>query len=57
MLAFISATQDIAIDAYRAELLEPQERGLGATISIFSYRIATMISGALALIIADYFGW
>ena len=36
ILAFISASQDIAIDAYRAELLKPKERGLGATIAIFS---------------------
>lgn len=57
LLAFISATQDIAIDAYRAELLAPKERGLGATIAIFSYRVATFVSGALALIIADYYGW
>ncbi len=57
VLAFTSATQDIAIDAYRAELLKPNERGLGATIAIFSYRISTMVSGALALIIADNFGW
>ncbi len=56
-LVFVSATQDIAIDAYRAELLAPKERGLGATVAIFSYRIATLVSGALALIIADYYGW
>lgn len=56
-LAFISATQDIAIDAFRAEILTPNERGLGATIAIFSYRAATLVSGALALIVADYYGW
>lgn len=57
VLAFISATQDIAIDAYRAEILTPKERGLGATIAILSYRIANIVSGALALILADKFGW
>ena len=56
-LVFVSATQDIAIDAYRAELLTPKERGLGATVAIFSFRVATLVSGALALIMADYYGW
>ena len=57
VLVFMSATQDIAIDAYRTELLKPHERGLGTTFFILSYRIALLVSGALALVIADYWGW
>lgn len=57
MLAFASATQDIAIDAYRTDLLKPEERGLGAALSVGGYRIAMLVSGGIALIMADYWGW
>jgi len=56
-IAFFSASQDIAIDAYRADVLLPAERGVGAATYIFAYRMAMLISGGLALVIADYFGW
>lgn len=57
LIAFISASQDIAFDAYRAELLPARERGLGAGISVSAYRIALIVSGAGALIMADHIGW
>jgi MFS transporter, PAT family, beta-lactamase induction signal transducer AmpG len=56
-LAFVSATQDIAVDAYRAEILRPNERGLGAGMSVAGYRIATVVSGAGALVLADRVGF
>lgn len=56
-IAFLSATQDIAIDAYRTDVLLPAERGVGASYTIFAYRIAVLVSGGLALISADYLGW
>lgn len=56
-VALCSATQDIAYDAYRAEILTPKERAFGAALSITGYRVAIIISGGIALIIADYFGW
>lgn len=56
-IAFLSASQDIAIDAYRADILLPEERGLGAAVTIFAARIAMLIAGGLALVIADHFGW
>lgn len=56
-IAFFSATQDIAIDAYRTEYLQPNERGIGSAAFIFSYRLATLVSGGLGLIFADKFGW
>jgi PAT family beta-lactamase induction signal transducer AmpG len=57
VVAFLSASQDVAIDAYRIDVLHENERGLGAAYYIFTYRIATLVSGGLALICADYIGW
>lgn len=56
-IAIFSATQDIVIDAYRTEYLRPDERGMGSAAFIFSYRLATLVSGGLGLIFADKFGW
>lgn len=56
-IAVFSATQDIVIDAYRTEYLQPNERGIGSAAFIFSYRLATLVSGGLGLIFADNFGW
>jgi PAT family beta-lactamase induction signal transducer AmpG len=57
VVAFTSASQDIAFDAYRADVLRPQERGFGAAVSVTGYRIAMLISGAVALIISEQIGW
>ncbi|MEZ5738725.1 MAG: MFS transporter [Burkholderiaceae bacterium] len=57
-LAFLSASQDIVFDAYRSDLLEPAERGAGAALSVLGYRLAMIVSGGLALILADsVLGW
>lgn len=56
-IAFASASQDIAIDAYRTDLLHAEERGFGAALSVTGYRIAMLVSSGLALIVADYAGW
>ncbi len=56
-VAFLSATQDIAINAYQTELLWPIERGTGAAMGVFGYRIAMLVSGGMALIFADHWGW
>ncbi len=56
-VAFLSASQDIAVDAYRADVLEARERGLGAAVSVTGYRLAMLVSGGLALILADRIGW
>jgi PAT family beta-lactamase induction signal transducer AmpG len=56
-LAFFSATQDIGIDAYRTDVLAPEERGLGASFTITGYRIAMLVSGGLALILAGTSGF
>ncbi len=56
-VAFMSASQDIVIDAYRADLLPVPERGMGAAVGVLGYRIAMLASGGLALILADQIGW
>ena len=56
-IAFVSASQDIVIDAYRTDVLTPVERGMGAAVSVFGYRIGMLVSGGLALIFADQIGW
>ncbi|WP_326534738.1 AmpG family muropeptide MFS transporter [Pseudorhodoferax sp.] len=53
LLAFVSASQDIVIDAYRTELLPAPERGLGASLNVAGYRAAMIVSGGLALIWTD----
>jgi len=57
LIAFFSATQDIAFDAYRTDILEPQEMGAGAAVAVLGYRLALLVTGSLALILADRFSW
>jgi MFS transporter, PAT family, beta-lactamase induction signal transducer AmpG len=57
-IAFLSASQDIVFDAYRSDLMKDHERGAGAAVSVLGYRLAMLVSGGLALIIADqWLGW
>lgn len=56
-LAFLSATADIALDAYRRELLAEHELGLGNSVHINAYRIAGLVPGSLSLILADRMPW
>ncbi|MCX7121022.1 MAG: MFS transporter [Gammaproteobacteria bacterium] len=57
LVAFFSSTQDTAFDAYRTELLTIEERGVGTSVYMVAYRLAMMVSGALALIIAALISW
>jgi len=56
-IALFSATQDIAIDAYRRELLPDEELGLGNSVHVQAYRIAGLVPGSLSLILADQLPW
>lgn len=57
-VAFLSASQDVVFDAWRTDVLEPAERGAGAAVTVLGYRIAMLVSGGLALILADsLLGW
>ncbi len=53
LIAFLSASQDIVIDAYRTDLLRADERGIGASMSVLGYRIGMIASGGIALIWAE----
>ena len=52
-VAFISASQDVVIDAYRTDLLPARERGLGSSLNVMGYRLAMILSGGIALIWTD----
>jgi len=56
-VALFSATQDIALDAYRRELLPEHELGLGTAFTVNAYRLAGFVPGSLALILADHLPW
>ncbi|MDX2230803.1 MAG: AmpG family muropeptide MFS transporter [Leptolyngbyaceae cyanobacterium bins.349] len=56
-LAFLSATQDIAIDAYRADVLTARETGAGASLSILGYRLALLLTGWIGFNLADRITW
>ena len=56
-LTFVSASQDIAIDAYRAEVLKTVNVALGLAVSVTGYRVAMLVSGALALVLSEFLGW
>ena len=56
-IVFFSATQDIAIDAWRADISLPEERGPAAAATNFGYRLFAYLALAVGLIIAEYFGW
>ena len=57
LLAFLSATQDIVLDAYRRELLADNELGLGNAVHVNAYRVAGLVPGSLSLILADFLPW
>lgn len=57
LMANFSAAQDTAIDAQRAEYLPVAEHALGASLAVFGYRLALLIAGGFALIIASKYGW
>jgi len=57
LVAFLSASQDVVIDAYRTDVLAPHERGLGGSLAVFGYRVAMILSGGIALIWAEQWGW
>ncbi len=56
-IGFFSASQDIVLDAYRRELLEDKELGLGNSFYANAYRIAGFVPGSLGLILSDHLSW
>ncbi len=57
IVAFFSASQDIVIDAYRADLLTPEERGPGAGVTVMGARFALIVAGGGALGLAEKISW
>lgn len=57
LVAFSSATQDIAIDAYRIEAVVTEYQGAMSAMYILGYRVALLVAGALSLLIADIASW
>ena len=53
LVAFLSASQDVVVDAYRTDLLPASERGLGSSLSVLGYRLSMILSGGIALIWVD----
>jgi PAT family beta-lactamase induction signal transducer AmpG len=56
-VAFFSASQDVAVDAFRREILPDEELGLGSAIHVQAYRISSLVPGSLSLILADFLPW
>ena len=57
VISLFSATQDVALDAYRREMLADEELGIGNSFFINAYRLSGFISGSLALILSDRIPW
>ena len=57
VVAFASASQDIVVDAYRTDLVSREQRGLAGALGVVGYRLAMLVSGALALVLVGGSGW
>ena len=57
LIAFFSASQDVVFDAYKIDSLDEREMGAGAATGVLGYRIAMLITGSLALFLADRLPW
>lgn len=57
LLAFLSASQDIVIDAYRIEITAEDNQGYSAAAYVYGYRIANFIAGVGVLLVAEALGW
>src|ERR1019366_8818827 len=53
LVAWLSASQDVVVDAYRADLLPAAERGMGSSLTVLGYRLAMILSGGIAFIWVD----
>jgi PAT family beta-lactamase induction signal transducer AmpG len=57
VIAFLSASQDVVVDAYRADVLAEREMGVGVAVWVIGYRVALIVTGALAFFLADQLSW
>lgn len=56
-IAFLSASQDIVIDAYRREMLTDEQQGSGTALFVNAYKLSTLVPGSLSLILSDHMSW
>jgi PAT family beta-lactamase induction signal transducer AmpG len=56
-VAFASASQDIVVDAYRTDVVTREQRGIAGALGVVGYRLAMLVSGALALVLVAGSGW
>lgn len=57
LVGFAGATYDIVIDAYRIELLKPEQLGVGSGMTQYGWRIGSVAAATLALVLAERIGW
>lgn len=57
VIAFLSASQDIVIDAYRREMLTDEQQGSGTALFVNAYKLSTLVPGSLSLILSDHMSW
>ncbi len=57
IVAFLSASQDVVLDAYNADVLAPHERAAGSAVYVLGYRVAMFATGSVALVMADHLPW
>ncbi len=57
LIAIFSASQDIVGDAYRTDVLSEREMGAGASVWVLGYRLAMLVAGSAALVLADRLSW
>ena len=57
LIAFFSASQDIVVDAYSIDVVDDRETGAGASLKVVGYRAALILTGGLALVLADRMPW
>ena len=57
LMCFISASQDIVINAYQREILDERQQALGFSLAVNTYRLSALVPGSLALILSDHISW
>ncbi|HTR54164.1 MAG TPA: MFS transporter [Kofleriaceae bacterium] len=57
VVAFLSASQDVVLDAYAADVLAPEQRAAGQAVYVVGYRVGLLVAGSLALVLADHLAW
>ncbi len=57
IVALLSASQDVVLDAYNADVLAPHERAAGSAVYVLGYRVAMFVTSSVALVMADHLPW